>query len=95
MFADGGKKRLAEVVGRCRDRGYEPTFHHETGTYVEAPWEIERVLDLSDIGLCLETGHMMLGGGDPVAMLRDWGEETRYHQAMLQAERLEDGLGKA
>jgi inosose dehydratase len=67
-FATG----LARVVGHCRDRGYEPTFHPETGTYVEAPWEIEEVLNRSDIGLCLETGHMMLGGGDPVAMLRDW-----------------------
>jgi len=63
---------LARVVARCRDRGYEPTFHPETGTYVEAPWEIERVLELSDIGLCLETGHMALGGGDPAAMLRTW-----------------------
>ena len=69
---------LARVIGRCRDRGYEPTFHPETGTYVEAPWEIEEVLDLSDIGLCLETGHMMLGGGDPVAMLRDWGERVNH-----------------
>jgi len=63
---------LSLVLGRCRDRGYEPTFHPETGTYVEAPWEIERVLDLSDVGLCLETGHMMLGGGDPAALLRSW-----------------------
>ena len=69
---------LARVIARCRDRGYEPTFHPETGTNVEAPWEIERVLDLSDIGLCLETGHMMLGGGDPVAMLRDWGERINH-----------------
>ena len=67
-FAEG----LARAVGRCRDRGYEPTFHPETGTYVEAPWEIAEVLDRSDIGLCLETGHMMLGGGDPVALLREW-----------------------
>jgi inosose dehydratase len=63
---------LAIAVARCRDRGYEPTFHPETGTSVEAPWEIERVLDVSDIGLCLETGHMMLCGGDPLAALRDW-----------------------
>jgi inosose dehydratase len=63
---------LALVLARCRDRGYEPTFHPETGTYVEAPWEVERVLDLSDVGVCLETGHVMLGGGDPVALLRDW-----------------------
>jgi inosose dehydratase len=69
---------LAGVVGRCRDRGYEPTFHPETGTYVEAPWEIEEVLSLSDIGLCLETGHMMLGGADPVALLGGWGERINH-----------------
>lgn len=63
---------LAQIVARCRDRGYEPTFHPETGTHVEAPWEIKRVMELSDIGLCLETGHMLLGGCDPVAMLHEW-----------------------
>jgi inosose dehydratase len=73
-FATG----LARVVAHCRDRGYEPTFHPETGTYVEAPWEIEQVLDRSDVGLCLETGHMMLGGGNPVALLRDWAERVNH-----------------
>jgi inosose dehydratase len=79
--ADGWKRfaaGLARVIARCRDRGYEPTFHPETGTYVEAPWEIERVLEVSDIGLCLETGHMMLGGGDPVTMLRDLGDRVNH-----------------
>jgi inosose dehydratase len=69
---------LAQVVARCRDRGYEPTFHPETGTNVEAPWEIERVLEVSDIGLCLETGHMMLGGGDPLAALQDWAARINH-----------------
>jgi inosose dehydratase len=69
---------LAEVIARCRDRGYEPTFHPETGTHVEAPWEIEQVLEVSDVGLCLETGHMMLGGGDPVAMLADFGDRINH-----------------
>jgi inosose dehydratase len=79
--ADGWRRfaaGLATVLARCRDRGYEPTFHPETGTHVEAPWEIERVLDVSDVGLCLETGHMMLGGGDPVAMLRDLGDRINH-----------------
>ena len=57
---------------RCRDRGYEPTFHNETGTYVEAPWEVERVLEVSDALLCLDTGHFLVGGGDPVAAVRSW-----------------------
>jgi inosose dehydratase len=79
--ADGWRRfaaGLAQVVARCRDRGYEPTFHPETGTHVEAPWEVERVLDVSDVGLCLETGHLMLGGGDPVAMLRELGDRINH-----------------
>lgn len=67
-FADGVEKAL----GRCRERGYEPTFHHETGTHIEAPWEIEKVLELTQIGLCLDTGHLLLGGGDPVQAIREW-----------------------
>ena len=73
---------LREVVARCRDRGLEPTFHPETGTYVEAPWEIEKVLEVSDIGLCLDTGHLLLDGGDPVTALRDWG--ARINQVHLK-----------
>jgi inosose dehydratase len=69
---------LADAVGRCRDRGYEPTFHHETGTYVEAPWEIERVLEVSDIGLCVDTGHLLLAGGDPVAAIGAWAERINH-----------------
>ena len=42
-FAD----QLAQIVARCRERGYEPTFHPHTATYVEAPWEIDRLLELS------------------------------------------------
>ena len=33
---------------------------------------------MSDVGLCLETGHMLLGGGDPVAMLRDLGDRINH-----------------
>ena len=63
---------LQSVLDRCRDRGYEP------GTYVEAPWEIARVLEISDVGLCLDTGHFFIGGGDPVAALRDWSDRINH-----------------
>jgi len=75
-FDSEGWKRFAAGVevalARCRERGYEPTFHHETGTYIEAKWEIEKVLELTEIGLCLDTGHLLLGGGDPVVAMREW-----------------------
>ncbi len=79
-----GWKRLAagvtEAVGRCRARGYEPTFHHHACTYVEAPQEIERLLELTDVGLCLDTGHLLLGGGDPIRALSDWGPRVNHLQ---------------
>jgi inosose dehydratase len=81
LDAEGWKKFAVGVemaLGRCRDRGYEPTFHHETGTYVEAVWEIEKVLELTSIGLCLDTGHLLLGGGDPAVAIRDWGSRINH-----------------
>jgi inosose dehydratase len=81
-FDAEGWKRFANGVGtslaRCRERGYEPTFHHETGTHIEAVWEIEKLLELTPIGLCLDTGHLLLGGGDPVVAMRDWKERINH-----------------
>lgn len=69
---------LKAVVARCRDRGYEPTFHPETGTFVEATWEIDKVLEISDVGLCLETGHIFVCGGDPLEVLRSAPERVNH-----------------
>ena len=38
------------------------------GTMVESGEETERVLRGSGIGQCLDTGHLLIGGGDPVAV---------------------------
>jgi inosose dehydratase len=81
-FADG----LTRAVERCRERGYDPTFHHHTATYIEAQWEIERLLEVSDVGLCLDTGHLLLGRGDPVTAVRDWG--ARINQVHLKDAKL-------
>lgn len=79
---DVGWKRLAqgvtEAAERCRARGLEPTFHHHACTYVEAPVEIETFLELTDVGLCLDSGHLLLGGGDPVQGFRDWSERINH-----------------
>lgn len=81
-FDDDGWRRFADGVARAaeqaRARGFEPTFHHHTGTHVEAPWEIERMLELTDVGLLLDTGHLALGGGNPVQALEDWGNRIDH-----------------
>jgi inosose dehydratase len=79
---DAGWRRLAEGVARAqelvRTHGYEPTFHAHTSTHVEAPWEIEKLLSVTDVGLLVDTGHLLVGGADPIRALRDWGERVNY-----------------
>jgi len=79
---EDGWKRLADGVARAtervRTRGFEPTLHHHAATFVEAPWEIERVLELTEVGLLLDTGHLALGGGEPTEGLRAWGERINH-----------------
>ncbi|HET7303557.1 MAG TPA: TIM barrel protein [Segeticoccus sp.] len=60
--------RLAQVAG---EQGVTATFHPHVGTLVENGEETRRVLDGSSIGLCLDTGHLLVGGADPVAIARE------------------------
>lgn len=50
--------------------GVVATLHPHLGTVVERPEAVERVVAGSRIGLCLDTGHYTLGGGDPVAFVQ-------------------------
>ncbi len=91
-FAQG----LGQVVAVCRRRGYEPTFHHHTATYVEAQWEIERLLELSDVGLCLDTGHLLLGRGEPLAAIHQWSNRINHvHLKDARVSTLEEIVAEA
>ena len=50
-------------------------FHHHCAGYVETPFEVDRLLALTDpnlVGLCLDTGHYCFGGGNPVTCLKQY-----------------------
>jgi inosose dehydratase len=63
---------VQRAADAARARGFEPTFHHHMGTRVQTPAEIERLLEGTDVGLLLDSGHLTAAGGDAVAGLRDW-----------------------
>ena len=52
-------------------------FHPHTATWVESPDEVEALASrLADtgVGLCLDVGHYLVGGGEPVRALRRYGQ---------------------
>ncbi len=51
-------------------RGLTATLHPHVGTMIETGVETDKVLAGSTISLCLDTGHLLIGGGDPVAVAR-------------------------
>ena len=82
---DAGWRRWADGVARAeeiaRSRGFEPVLHPHTSTFVEAPWEIERALELTGLGLLVDPGHLLVGGTDPIQAVRDWAERVTYVHA--------------
>lgn len=69
---------IQEAAERCRERGYDPTFHPHVATNVEAMWEIDRVLEMTDVGLCFDSGHLAIACGDPVDCLARWGDRVNH-----------------
>lgn len=73
LDADGWSLLLANLdraAARAAARGFTATLHPHVGTMVEGPDEVHRVLDGSGIPLCLDTGHLLIGGTDPAELAR-------------------------
>lgn len=77
---DGFARRAARVATDVRDAtGVRTVFHHHCAGYVETPQEIEALMSRTDpalLGLCLDTGHLMFAGGDPLAALATYGSRV-------------------
>lgn len=78
---DGASRLLDRVARAGRELGLTSVFHHHCGTYIETPAEVERLLATTDpqmLSLCLDTGHYLYGGGDPVGCARTHGKRVRH-----------------
>ncbi|WP_068927139.1 TIM barrel protein [Planobispora rosea] len=61
---------LERILRNAREFGRAVTLHPHVGTMVESAEEVERVLDGSAVPLCLDTGHLLIGGTDPGDLAR-------------------------
>ena len=59
---------LDRIADHAAERGVLAVIHPHIGTMVEDADDVQRVVDGSHIGFCIDTGHLKAAGADPVAI---------------------------
>ena len=68
-------------MGSAIAAGVTAAFHPHTATYIEGPEEVAAFLDATDPGLvniAFDTGHCIVGGGDPVEFVQQSGDRIAH-----------------
>jgi inosose dehydratase len=76
-------KNLNAISALASSVGVKAVLHPHVGTIIETHDDVVRVVNGSDIAFCLDTGHMVIGGADPV-----WFSEA--HAARVAHSHLKD-----
>lgn len=92
-----GWERLLSGLHRtgeyARSLGVRVTVHPHGGTAIETAEHTDRLLSSLDpdlAGWCLDTGHVLYGGADPVELSRRWAHRVDYvHLKDVRAEVLQ------
>jgi len=61
---------FAVIDDICAEHGLHQVLHPHVQTLVETAADVQRVLDGCDVKWCLDTGHLAIGGVDPVDFAR-------------------------
>jgi inosose dehydratase len=71
-------ENLARVGDICEGRGLTPVLHSHYGTVVETDEQLWRFLEGCDTGLCLDTGHLVIGGSDPIDVAEKAADRVKH-----------------
>jgi inosose dehydratase len=85
----------ADRLGRImkEDYGLQMVLHPHGDSHIETPADIDRVFQATDpdyVGFCLDTGHIVYGGGDPMELCRKYPERISY----VHIKAMDEGLVK-
>ncbi len=69
---------LDRVAATAAEHGILAVLHPHVGTLVETGTDVARVLAGSSISLCLDTGHLLIGGTDPAQLTRQVPERIAH-----------------
>ena len=74
VFADS----LPEIAAIAESFGLEMVLHPHAGTMFETPDDIDFLLSQTTVNLCLDTGHVVVGGGKPLEVARAAGSRVKH-----------------
>jgi inosose dehydratase len=63
-------EHLKRVEALAARHGLTLALHPHVGTLLETAKDVERMLESTDVGWCLDTGHLAIGGTDPAEFVR-------------------------
>ncbi len=76
-------KHVEEFARVAADQGLKSSFHPHAATFVESERETALLMNQLNpelVGLCLDVGHWIVGGGDPIKAVHDYaGRITHVH----------------
>ena len=65
------RETIAQVESIAAEHRLGLAFHPHAGTAVETRDQVERLMSSTDVGICLDTGHLYIGGTDPVRLAEE------------------------
>ena len=77
---------LKRVDDMCARHGLTQVLHPHVNTVVETKRDVELALEATDVRWCIDTGHLAIGGVDPLEFVRE--NASRIAQAHLKDVRL-------
>jgi inosose dehydratase len=76
---DRAAERLMHAAGLVTSRGLDVALHPHAATHIESEEETEQLLERAPgLGLCIDTGHCVVGGGDPLALAKRHLDRIRH-----------------
>jgi inosose dehydratase len=69
-------RHMNEIAALVAEHGLTVALHPHAGTLIETDAQVERAMDAVDVGWCLDTGHLTIGGADPVQFAQRHGDRV-------------------